>query len=134
MKLQGKIDSKSGKKNIFGYLLDENNLSIIKEAKVLIDGEEFYTQSGLFKQFVQNKYANGYHGFKIEIPKKFKDSPKKTHIVELRDKETNTLVDKKELVFFSTSTQSSSLLVPQKKLPKPKVSVIIPVYNTGFIL
>lgn len=134
MKLQGKIDSKSGKKSIFGYLLDEDNLSIIREAKILIDGEEYYSQSGLFKQFVQDKYANGYHGFKIEIPKKFKDSSKNKHIVELRDKLTNVLVDKKELVFPTVTHSSSVPAVSKKTLSKPKVSIIIPVYNTGFIL
>lgn len=134
MKLKGKIDSKSGKKSIFGYLLDEDNLSIFKEAKVVIDDEEYYSKADLFKQFIQDKYFNGYHGFKIEIPNKFKNSKRTTHVVELRDKQTNALIDKKELFFFSGSAASSMLEVVPKKLTKPQVSVIIPVYNTGFIL
>ena len=137
MKLQGKIDSKSGIKSIFGYLLDEDNVSTIREAKILIDDEVYYTPAVLFKQFVQDKYTNGYHGFKIEIPKKFRDSQKTTHIVELRDKHSNTFVDKKEIIFFNNSVQLNSkhaITSLHRKKSTPKVSIIVPVYNTGFIL
>ena len=123
MRLRGKIDSSSGKKSIYGYLIDLDNKNSTCKAKLVIDGDEYIVDCDIFKSFLEKKYGSSNHGFKFKIPTKYKDS--KIHTVEVFDLETSNLIDKKLLPFQNEQHSSKT---------KPKVSIVVPVYNTSFIL
>lgn len=124
MNLIGKIDSSSGKKSIYGYLIDTENPEAERDALIKIDSHEFIISCNLHKNCLKSKYDNCNHGFKLEIPLEFKDS--KFHTIELYDKEKLKLVDSLVIPF------KSSHIV--KKDVKPLVSIIIPVYNVAKVL
>ena len=49
MRLRGKIDSSSGKKSIYGYLIDLDNKNSTCKAKLVIDGDEYIVDCDIFK-------------------------------------------------------------------------------------
>ena len=122
MSIIGKIDSSSGKKSIYGYLLDTDNLKVSQKAILCIDDHQYIIDCNIFKDSLLKKYGNGEHGFKLEIPQECKDS--KLHHVKLLDFDTSEIIDEKTLHFKSYEL---------KKIT-PKVSIVVPVYNTGHVL
>ena len=86
-----KIDKSSGKKNLYGYALNTNNVNDILKLFIELEGNIYPITCDKFKEGVFKKYGNGYHGFKIEIPIILKDG--KEHIVKILDKDKSVLIE-----------------------------------------
>ena len=119
--LKGKIDSSSGRKSIYGYLIDLDNRTASKKAILCIDDESFVIECNISKDFLEKKYGDASHAFKFIIPQKFKNSY--LHTVKLFDYESSSCIDSKIIAFQD-----------KKEVPHPEVSIIVPVYNTGHVL
>ena len=159
--LKGKIDRQSGRKSIYGYALNTDD-SVAIQVDIVIDLTTITTTSDIYKEKLFNKYGHGAHAFKITIPENFKDNAK--HIIQLLDSKTKIILDKCELVFpcslkiksqhnipsvqnkFESIAKynvinaegfdntSASIIIKNSIDYIPKVSVIIPVYNTSSYL
>lgn len=98
--IKGKIDSSSGKINIYGYLL-ETDKQDCRECIISIDNGihkiECQCNCNSFSNFTKEKYGYENHGFRVPVPYKLKDG--KEHTIELIDKETATVVDTRTITF-----------------------------------
>ncbi len=125
--LKGKIDSSSGRKNIYGYLLDTDK-SESRNCTLSIDNGAHRIvckcDNDIFTNYTQNKFGHGYHGFRTAVPDALKDG--KEHVVELIDEETGSVVDTKSLVFRKDkeleSVKSVINSVKKKEVSKPYTS------------
>lgn len=89
MQVKGKIDRKSGRKKIYGYVLDIHSSSSLK-CILYIDNESFKVDCNLHNEHLEKKYGHGNHGFVFIIPEKFKD--KDIHHIKLTTSQ-NDLID-----------------------------------------
>lgn len=122
MNIIGKIDSSSGRKSIYGYLLDRDNPNNSQKAILCIDNDQFTIECNIHKDSLLKRFGNGEHAFKFEIPQKYKNAER--HSVKLLDFHNSKLVDSKTFHFKSFELNKI----------KPKVSIVVPVYNTGHVL
>lgn len=104
-----KIDKSSGKNNLYGYALDTNNVNDILKLFIEIEGNIYPIVCDKFKEGVFNKYGNGYHGFKIEIPVTLKDG--KEHIVKILDKDHFVLTEESIRFQYSNLNKSTNPVV-----------------------
>lgn len=116
MNIVGKLDKKSGSQSIFGYALDIDNLSDEVEIKLTIDNEEYYTKCNRNKVHLKEKYNSSNHGFKLEIPQRFKDG--NLHLVTLSSAD-NKIIDQAKIV------------IKKGKKNEHDLAVIIPFYNSS---
>lgn len=73
MLVKGKIDKKSGRKKIFGYMLDVASDASIN-GYLYIDNEKFEIKCNIYNENLEKKYGHGHHVFAFKIPAKFKDN------------------------------------------------------------
>lgn len=90
MLIKGKIDKKSGRKKIFGYMLDLNSDASVN-GYICIDNEKFAIECNIYSENLEKKYSHGKHCFAFSIPEKFKD--KDIHHIRLLS-DTGSLIDK----------------------------------------
>ena len=114
MNIIGKLDKKSGLQSIFGYALNKDNLSDEVEIKLTIDNEEYYVKCNRNKVHLKEKYNSSNHGFKLEIPYKFKDG--NLHLITLSSIDDN-IIDQAKIVL-------------KKEKKEHDLAVVIPIYNS----
>ena len=125
MNIIGRIDKKSGSKSIFGYALDTDNLSKKIEITLTIDSEKFQVECNRKKIHLNNKYQSSEHGFKLEIPPKFRDG--REHLVTLIDS-NQKLIDKLKIFFKLNEENTEEISKKRNKLHD--LAIIIPFYNS----
>lgn len=103
-----KIDKSSGKKNLYGYAINTNNVNDILKLNIEIEGNVYPIICSGFKECVFKKYGNGYHGFKMEIPFTLKDG--KEHIVKILDENQSVLLEESFRFQYADISNHSSIL------------------------
>ena len=106
-KIKASIDSTSGRKNLYGYVIDLNDIN--REVHTIITIDDKKTLNVIcnrFKETVSQQYGNGFHGFKIEIPSEFKDG--KHHLVKLFSSESSNEIICESKILFSHLEQSEN--------------------------
>lgn len=79
-KTVGMIYRESGRKSIFGFLMEEGNSEPVNGI-LSIDDIKYEIVCNLYRENLKNKYGSGEHGFKFLIPEKFKDN--QSHSIKL---------------------------------------------------
>lgn len=113
---KGSIDSTSGKKSIYGYVINVSNLNSVVQTSIVIDDKESYIITcDSYKKSLDQSYGSGFHGFKIEIPDQYRDG--KEHDVKI-------LVPGSINDILCKSTLRFSLIKESNNLPKNDSEIV----------
>lgn len=113
---KGSIDSTSGKKSIYGYVINVSNLNSVVQTSIVIDDKESYIITcDSYKKSLEQSYGSGFHGFKIEIPDHYHDG--KEHDVKI-------LVPGSINDILCRSTLRFSLIKESNNLPKNDSEIV----------
>lgn len=115
------IDSTSGRKSIYGYVINLSDTNAIVRTSIVIDDKDSYPiLCNSYKKFLEELYYSGFHGFKIEIPNKYRDG--KEHEVKILVPGSNNDIICKSSLRFSLLDESESLIntIPDQTIPSEK--------------
>ena len=116
--IKASIDSTSGRKSLYGYVIDLNDVNREVQVTISLDDKKLFNLiCNSFKENVLEKYGNGFHGFKIEIPSEFRDG--KLHNVKITASDRSGEVFCEKSILFSHREQRDNLYIKQKTLTAP---------------
>lgn len=114
LSFKGSIDSTSGKKSIYGYVINLSNLNSVVKTSIVIDDKDTYTiECKSYKKSLEQSYGSGFHGFKIEIPHQYRDG--KEHEVKILVPGSTKDILCKSILRFSFIKESTPLTPKDSK-------------------
>ena len=118
------IDSTSGKKSIYGYVIDLNDRNKAIKVNLKIDNKYITNMvCDTYKKNVETIYGVGNHGFKFEIPDKLRDG--QIHAIEISNAHNGIIILEEKIKFYSNNEAlSREENTADKKAEKTAVSSV----------